>query len=88
MEPYACKSLLKNLQVEHHLTPDLLTTDRSTTMKEMIRFAFYTNIKLRSGHLFQINMYFKVLNILSYYLYIIVYLENMNFEFHVWFNTS
>ena len=37
MEPYCCKSLLINLQEEFNLTPDSLTTDRSTTMKSMIR---------------------------------------------------
>ena len=37
MEPYAAKTLLKNLVTEHQLTPDTLTTDRSTTMKNMIR---------------------------------------------------
>ena len=38
MEPYAAKTLLKNLVTEHELTPDSLTTDRSSTMKNMIRF--------------------------------------------------
>ena len=38
MEPYAAKTLLKNMVVELKLTPDTLTTDRSTTMKEMIRW--------------------------------------------------
>ena len=37
MEPYCCKSLLINLQEEFNMTPDSLTTDRSTTMRSMIR---------------------------------------------------
>ena len=37
MEPYAAKTLLKNLSEEHNLTPDTLRTDRSSAMKTMIR---------------------------------------------------
>ena len=39
METYATKTLLKNLVSEHELTPDTLTTDRSSSMKKMIRLA-------------------------------------------------
>ena len=44
MEPYAAKTLLKNLVTEHELTPDSLTTDRSSTMKNMIRFFLCKNM--------------------------------------------
>ena len=38
MEPYAAKSILHNLVWDFNLQIDTFTTDRSKTMKTMLRF--------------------------------------------------
>ena len=38
MEPYAAKSILHNLVYDYNLQIDTFTTDRSKTMRSMIRF--------------------------------------------------
>ena len=40
MEPFACKTLLLHLAWEHELQIDTFTTDRSTSIKAMIRFLY------------------------------------------------
>jgi hypothetical protein len=38
MEPFACKTLILHLAWDHELYIDTFTTDRSTSVKAMIRF--------------------------------------------------
>ena len=44
MEPYSCKTLLLNLAWEHGLQMDSFTTDRSTTIKTLLRYHYYMTV--------------------------------------------